>query len=707
MITIGDKQFRNLEEQVKKNMDDIQYILEEEGVLNEFGIKIVGQITTAGDLPDPTTYEGEYGDAYAVGTDAPYTIYIYTRANGTHPNDYWFNIGQFPLAGKDGPQGPTGPAGPQGTRGSLWYIGNGMPTTKDANANDKYLNATNGNVYTYTGSQWYLYGNIRGPQGIQGQQGNVGPQGQQGIQGPKGEKGDPGPAFVIAGTVATTGQLPDPSTISDNIAYLVGSDNDYDLYVQLQDTQTWQNVGKVEGVQGPPGPQGVQGPKGEQGIQGIQGPAGTNGANGRGITSVTNGSPVTTEQYTQTPITVTYSDSTNSQFVVYAEKGQKGEPGTQGPKGDTGEQGPKGEPGPMPTLASERGSSASIAISQLGIENIFYNTSTQLGIQSNALGTNSVAIGPNANANGDYSIAIGNGASSSTYQSIAIGLRAITGYDDALALGRDCNANGSSSIAIGQSNANSEYSIAIGTRANADARYSTAIGYFANALSDNSIQLGKGNNVTENTFQVWNYTLLDNTTGKIPQERLPSSVPATIPVANSTTLGGVMPVNKTDDMTQEVGVDSTGKLYTAPGSGGGGGDYLPLTGGTMNQGARISFKGNYGSSVSGGDGTPISIITTKRKPTDGDMCINIQTESVSYSTRINPGRIILDGDATYAATIYRQDGIDVAGGWMIDFPEKAGTFALLSDIPTFTDNGDGTMTITANGSTYKVAIVTE
>ena len=41
MITIGDKQYRNLEEQVKKNKDDIQYILEEEGVLNEFGIKVV------------------------------------------------------------------------------------------------------------------------------------------------------------------------------------------------------------------------------------------------------------------------------------------------------------------------------------------------------------------------------------------------------------------------------------------------------------------------------------------------------------------------------------------------------------------------------------------------------------------------------------------------------------------------------------------
>lgn len=47
-------------------------------------------------------------------------------------------------------------------------------------------------------------------------------------------------------------------------------------------------------------------------------------------------------------------------------------------------------------------------------------------------------------------------------------------------------------------------------------------------------------------------------------------VPYTLPVANSTTLGGVKPVSKTDSMTQSVGVDENGKLYTSPGSGGGG-----------------------------------------------------------------------------------------------------------------------------------------
>lgn len=39
----------------------------------------------------------------------------------------------------------------------------------------------------------------------------------------------------------------------------------------------------------------------------------------------------------------------------------------------------------------------------------------------------------------------------------------------------------------------------------------------------------------------------------------------TLPTATSNKLGGVMPVAKTSDMTQEVGVDSTGKLYTKNG----------------------------------------------------------------------------------------------------------------------------------------------
>ena len=41
----------------------------------------------------------------------------------------------------------------------------------------------------------------------------------------------------------------------------------------------------------------------------------------------------------------------------------------------------------------------------------------------------------------------------------------------------------------------------------------------------------------------------------------------TLPIASSTQLGGVQPVAKTDAMTQEVGVDEAGGLWTAPGGG--------------------------------------------------------------------------------------------------------------------------------------------
>ena len=69
---------------------------------NLLGIRVVGHIDA---LPIPAG-EYEYGDAYMVGTETPYDMYIYTRPDGkVHTEGYWFPIGKFPVPGPQGPKG--------------------------------------------------------------------------------------------------------------------------------------------------------------------------------------------------------------------------------------------------------------------------------------------------------------------------------------------------------------------------------------------------------------------------------------------------------------------------------------------------------------------------------------------------------------------------------------------------------------------------
>ena len=313
MLTIDGKQYRNLEEQVRKNKEDIENLIASGGVLDEFGIKVVGTVSKLADLPSVADYklahsDWGYGDAYAIGTSAPYDMYILTRADDTHTSDYWFNIGQFPAPGPKGDKGDTGATGSQGTRGSIWNTSN-RPSS--ALIYDQYLDK-NGQIYQFNGNSWDATVNIRGPQGIQGNIGAVGPQGAQGIQGPKGNTGDPGQSFIIAGELNSTSQLPDVNTTPQNYAYLVGTNNDLYAIVGTDD-KVWTNVGKVTGVQGPKGDTGPQGPVGATGPQGPMGPEGPRGPQG--------------VQGDQGP------------------RGYRGEPGPQGIQGDPGPRGLQGNPG--------------------------------------------------------------------------------------------------------------------------------------------------------------------------------------------------------------------------------------------------------------------------------------------------------------------------------------------------------------------------
>ena len=250
MLSINGKELRNLEEQVLKNKEDIAAHYNIDRVLANFGIRIIGQVATAEDLPE--TFTGEYGDAYAVGTAEPYTFYIWTRAdlNAGHPTDYWFDVGRLAIVGPEGPQGPQGPVGPQGVRGT-GLTQEGITPSSGFIPGDMVVNQI-GNVYRYSleGGSLTLVNtgiNLKGPQGPQGPVGPKGPQGIQGPQGPKGNTGAPGAFIHIYGQVENVDQLPSPESLNNlSLAYLVGPNNT--LYVQVgkePETAEWTNLGSL------------------------------------------------------------------------------------------------------------------------------------------------------------------------------------------------------------------------------------------------------------------------------------------------------------------------------------------------------------------------------------------------------------------------------------------------------------------------------
>lgn len=97
-MIIDGKVYRNLEGQVEY----LTEYLQSNAVAAELGIKVVGEAEDVSDIPEG---EYNYGDAYMIGTEAPYEMYIWTRASGNHPEDFWFNVGHFPMPG---PQGEPG-----------------------------------------------------------------------------------------------------------------------------------------------------------------------------------------------------------------------------------------------------------------------------------------------------------------------------------------------------------------------------------------------------------------------------------------------------------------------------------------------------------------------------------------------------------------------------------------------------------------------
>lgn len=299
MLKFGNKEFRNLQEQVLKNMRDIANIQSGTAVLDEFGIKVVGEVDSLDDLPTVAEYKAahadwEYGDAYAVGTEAPYTLYILTRAGDDITEDHWFNIGSFPAPGPQGEQGARGPEGPQGPQGNNGDPGadagfgvvsatavdlaQGASATVSVTASGP--NTAKNFLFTFGIPQGTGPTGPKGDAGPIGPTGDIGPTGSQGETGPQGPQGPTGAASTIAGPTGATGPRGEDGA--------EGPQGPQGLQGPTGATGAAGAMGPTgekgeQGVAGPTGEQGlpgVQGPTGEQGIQGLQGPTGSQGIQG-------------------------------------------------------------------------------------------------------------------------------------------------------------------------------------------------------------------------------------------------------------------------------------------------------------------------------------------------------------------------------------------------------------------------------------------
>lgn len=209
MLNFGNKEFRNLQEQVAENMKNISDLQD----LSIVGINVKYIEPTKAALDEVEDMEA--GDMAAVGSSAPFTLYVYY-------DNAWVSFGEFP---KTGPMGPTGPQGEQGPRG---------------------------------------YKGDTGDIGPRGYTGATGPQGPRGYKGDKGDKGDTGPAGPGGATLrvgtTTTGEPGSQASVTNS-----GTETDAVFNFTIPQGPT--------GAQGPIGPIGPEGPTGEMGPTGEQGVA--------------------------------------------------------------------------------------------------------------------------------------------------------------------------------------------------------------------------------------------------------------------------------------------------------------------------------------------------------------------------------------------------------------------------------------------------
>lgn len=264
MLKYGNRELRNLEEQVEKNAQDIEDFKNANQTIAEFGIYVVGILASVDDLPA----QGEnFGDAYLIGSSTPYDMHVWTR-DVAHNTAKWVDLGSFPLKGDKGDKGDIG---------SVIRADAGAPLNNPTSLYDFYLDTISGYWYVpylnETGYGWLKAFTLKGEKGDRGEQGKQGVQGIPGVQGKtgaigakgdKGDKGDTGAAFNVQGTLASSSNLPTPTAEMQDkgYAYIIpdaeGTKHIWVIQGSESTSFSWVDVGTA-GV-------GIKGDKGADGI---------------------------------------------------------------------------------------------------------------------------------------------------------------------------------------------------------------------------------------------------------------------------------------------------------------------------------------------------------------------------------------------------------------------------------------------------------
>ena len=257
-----------------------------------------------------------------------------------------------------------------------------------------------------------------------------------------------------------------------------------------------------------------------------------------------------------------------------------------------------------------------------------YSAGTGIDITSNTVSVTSPTVIDNAT--GTHSIAIGDSSQSTVEGSVAVG--------------DGSKANSTYSTAVGyNAQATNTNSVAIGKQAKATAARTVAIGSGAEANANDAYVI-KGINNTANTFQVGSYTMLDTSTGLIPDGRISSNIAriTDIPTVGDGTItftqGGVtkgtITTNQSGDTTIALDAGGSGGIQnTATGT-----DSLTILGNaTSNDNATnigINSTASNDYAIAFGNGTTASgensVAIGNANEATGDNSIAIGTLGTDY-----------------------------------------------------------------------------